>query len=222
MSSAPSRVVIVGAGSFGIEVAEIVEAASLHGGPPLAGFLDDDAAAVSRDLPAPVLGMVGTAHVGPGDGVVIAAGDPQTRRLLRGKFDPSVRWWTVIHPTASVSGRAMLGPGCIVAPFAYVGPAAHVGAHVLLNIYSGVGHDVVIGNFAVLSPYATMNGQSVVGEGAFLGSGSVLSVGTRLGDWSRLAAGAIAFDDIAPHSLAAGNPARGRTMVAAPQTRRGS
>ena len=222
MSTAPSRVVVVGAGGFGIEVGEIVEAASLHGGPKLAGFLDDDVSAASRDLPAPVLGPIGTADVGPDDGVVIAAGDPQVRHALRAQFDPSARWWTVIHPTASVSARAMLGPGCVVAPFAYVGPGAQVGAHVALNIYAGVGHDAVVGNFAVLSPYATLNGHSVVGEGAFLGTGSVLTVGKRLGEWSKLAAGAIAFGDIASNSLAAGNPAKGRTLYAGPRATRGS
>jgi maltose O-acetyltransferase len=47
-----------------------------------------------------------------------------------------------------------------------------------------------------------------IGRRCFIGGGSMILPGVTIGDGCIVAAGAVVFDDIPPHSIVAGNPAR--------------
>lgn len=47
-----------------------------------------------------------------------------------------------------------------------------------------------------------------IGANCFIGGGSTIMPGVTVGDGSIIGAGSVVFDDVPPHSIAGGNPAR--------------
>lgn len=208
-------IVVIGGGGFAKEVIQYVldgiEAGRIDGA--LSGVL-------SRDRPepdildrVPWLGLEGDHAFTPGQRAILALGDGRLRlRIAAGLEAAGVEFLTLVHPTAYVAPTAVLGPGCVLAPFAFVGPMAQLGRHVVLNTYASIGHDAQAGAGTTLSPYACINGGARLGEGVFLGSQAVVTPGVSVGDISKVAAGATVTSDAPAGSLLVGNPARGRVM----------
>lgn len=207
------NLVIVGASGFGRELYQYFQDA--HGSDPglcVKGFLDDDESR-QHEWEAPhgtkVIGNTSSYEAEPHDRFLISPGDPQIRDMLASRLaDRGSEFFTLIHPTAYVAPTARIEPGCIVGPFANVGSYAELGSHVLLNLYSAVGHDTRIGSCSVFSPYAVANGGSIIGRKIFMGSHAVVTPNTKVGDQCKIAAGAVAYHDVPDNSLAAGNPAK--------------
>jgi sugar O-acyltransferase (sialic acid O-acetyltransferase NeuD family) len=205
---------IFGVGGFGREV----YAYAVDAGMPVAGFVVDPGYPLpERDLGAPVLGGLAAIEDVSRFGWVVAlgeAGDRETvhRRLL----ERGATLTSVIHPTAYVASSAVVGDGCVVAPFALVGAHSTVGANVALNTYASVGHDAVVGDHCVFSPYSAVNGNVTVGAAVFLGSGAIVTPRRQVGRASKISAGAIVTRDMEAGSLVAGNPAKGRVMFPVP------
>ena len=112
---------------------------------------------------------------------VIAIGDNQVRasifeRLLsRGGFP-----LTAIHPKATVSNRASIGPGTVLMAGAIVNPGVRVGANVILKTCCSVDHDGIIGDHSHLCPGVHLAGtvlmtQALVNPGARIGMKSILN-----------------------------------------------
>jgi len=203
-----NRIIIVGAGGFGREVALYLRES--HPDVPLHGFLDDNPCALDgHDPSVPLLGAVRDWNPGPNDLLVIGVGIPSTRRKLASSLSArGARFLTLVHPRALVAPNAVLGTGVIVGPFCYVGPEARIGEQGVLNVYASAGHDTTVGACSVLSPYVTLNGHSTVEEDVFLGSQAVVTIGKRVGAGAKVGAASVVYRDIPPGQLAVGNPAR--------------
>lgn len=50
--------------------------------------------------------------------------------------------------------------------------------------------------------------ETIIGYGASLGANSTIVCGVKIGEWAMIGAGAVVTNDIPPHCLAVGNPAR--------------
>ncbi|HEX5740908.1 MAG TPA: acetyltransferase [Pilimelia sp.] len=200
----PHEVTVIGAGGFGREVAQY--AAQCWGEHVVRGFLDD--------ARPDVLG--GTDRVASGSHYLVAVGDAAVRaRLAASVRARGGRLATLVHPLAHVAPTARLGAGTILCPFAFVGAGAAVGTNVVVNTYASVAHDAVVGRDTVFSPYATVNGSVRVGAEVFLGTRATVTPGHVVGDRAALSAGAVAFHDVAPDTVVAGNPAVARRAVPA-------
>lgn len=212
MSAAPVSVVVAGAGGLGREVAvyvlDAIAAGILRG--ELRGFLDDtDADPAALGIAAPVLGAIDSYVPLPGDGVVVAVGDPAARQAVAARLAArGARFVAVVHPLAYVARAAVIGDGAVVAPFATIGTGAVVGAHCLINTHAGIGHDARLGAFCTVSPHAVVNGGVDLGQRVMMGSGAVVAPRLRLGADARLSAGAVVLADVAQGVTAWGNPAR--------------
>jgi sugar O-acyltransferase (sialic acid O-acetyltransferase NeuD family) len=213
------KVIVVGAGSFGLEIATYLLDLARAGAPvQLAGFLDDTPGRIA-DMPGPA------AHLGPvaayvpreGESLVIALGDAVARhRLYRQLHQRGAAFYTLVHPLAYVAADARLGSGTIVAPFAFVGPKAQVAENCAINVHACVGHDVTLEASVTISPQAVLNGFAFVGEAAFVGANATLVPKARLGAYSKLAAGSVLYAATAEGVLARGNPAESRQMFRRP------
>ena len=169
---------IVGAGGYGRVALDVLIASGLE--ERILGFYDDAHAALSgRVRGVPILGDVGMLKsmlsVEPVH-VVVAITDNQARlrvantlRALGGQF------LTAVHPTAYVSGVAVVGGGCVVAAGAVVHPDAAVGSHCFLGPGSVVDRDAEVGAGTWISAGA------VVGSGARIGARVILGQNASVG-----------------------------------------
>jgi sugar O-acyltransferase (sialic acid O-acetyltransferase NeuD family) len=203
------KVVVYGASGHGKVVGDILLARKDLS---FAGFVDDNAELQgSRVLGLPVLG----------DGhwlqqearkmkvvVAMGVGDNFARQRLVEKC----RAWgaeiaTLVHPTASVSDSARLGPGTVVMAQAAINPDATIGSGVIVNTGAIVEHDVVIGDYAHIAPNAAMGGASGLGDYSFLGLNAAVRQCVKIGSHSVIGAGAVVVGDIPDHVVAFGVPA---------------
>lgn len=198
------RIVIVGAGSQGAIVADILRGHAV-------GFVDDDRAG-STVLGLPVFGVVAALASVPHDAIVVAIGDNRARRevteQLTGKGE---RLATAIHPFTSIAPGATIGEGSMISAGALVLPRAVVGRGVLLNTKSSVDHDTVIGDFAHVSAGATVGAKCHIGEETLIALGASVASGIRIGARTVIGAGAVVVRDIPDGVVAYGVPARVRS-----------
>ena len=209
----PADIVIVGASGFGRELAQYVrDAIDDRPDVRLKGFLDDDVSKRTGFGTDDGIGVIGDTHtyeVQASDRFLIGVGDPELRKMMAERLtERGARFFTLIHPRAYVAETAVLGEGCIIAPFANVGSNVQLGDHVLVNLYGSAGHDSHIDSCSVISPYGAVNGGALLDEQVFVGSHAVVTPNLKVGRRSKVAAGAVVYRDVPEHSLASGNPAK--------------
>ncbi len=201
------RLLVLGAGGFAVEVADLAEDAGWEVAGFVEGLARERCAAPLEGLPVHWVGdlpALAAAHR-----VIAGVGDPASRRRLAAAAESAgVSFATVVHPAAHVSRRAELGPGTVVSPGAVVAAHARLGEHVLVNRGALVGHHTTIGAYTSLMTGANVAGATTVGERVYVGMGALVLNGLTIGDDSTIAAGAVVTRDVAPSVQVRGLPAR--------------
>jgi sugar O-acyltransferase (sialic acid O-acetyltransferase NeuD family) len=128
---------------------------------------------------------------------LIAIGDPIKRAMVAKKIELSgQKLFSYMHPSALISNSANIKDGCIFYPFVVVSANTEVGKCVIINSYSGVGHDVRIGDFTTISAQVDLAGFVSVGFECFFGSGARVVPGKRIGNQSSIGAGVTVIKNI--------------------------
>ncbi len=172
--------------------------------------LDDDHSKVGRQIlgtvirsPEPLSELPPYGH--------IAVGDNRVRAGLVERFAPHiVRWFSVIHPLASIAESAAIADGVFVAAQAVVGPSCCVETATLINHAAVVDHDCHIGSCCHIAPNATLGGGVRLGDGVLVGSGAVVLPGVHVGNNAVIGAGAVVTRDVSASSTVVGVPAKTR------------
>ena len=126
---------------------------------------------------------------------------------------------TAIDRTAHLSRSVTVGCGTVVMPGAVINARTTIGDGVIVNTSASIDHDGVLEPMCHVGPGAHLAGGVRIGRGAFLGVGVSVIPGCVIGEWSTIGAGAAVVNEIAPHVLAYGVPARNaRTLDAARRT----
>jgi sugar O-acyltransferase (sialic acid O-acetyltransferase NeuD family) len=207
-----TRVFVVGAGGFGVEVASYVLDLSRTGQQvTLAGFVDDGLRPGQPVAGVDVRVVGGTQDCGLASDArfVVAIGHPGTRSEVSQRLARrGAEFIALVHPRSYVSETAAVGPGCVVAPFAFVGPRARLEQGVALNVHVSVGHDAEVGAYSVLSPFTAISGHAVLGARVFIGSHGTLVPRAVVEQDAVVSAGAVVYRRVPAGMLAFGNPAR--------------
>lgn len=141
------------------------------------------------------------------DGVHVAIGDAASRRQEAAAM-AAKPLATVIHPRASVSTHAAIGPGCFVAAQAVVAPGARLGRAVIVNHGAVVDHDAQVGDFCHVAPLAALGGGVAIGANVLVGSGASVLPGVRVAGDVTIGAGAAVNRHLGESGRYAGVPAR--------------
>jgi sugar O-acyltransferase (sialic acid O-acetyltransferase NeuD family) len=213
------KLLIYGAGGFGIEVLQYVRDEIKRGWPyELIGFIDDYVVAGSSVDHCPVVGSSESLYETEAE-IVIALGEPDYRRRIHEwAKQRNIALATLVHSTAYVAPTAIVGEGTIVAPHAMIAAHARIGSNVVLNVYSSVGHESSLGNSTVAAPYSAVLGRTHVGCCVLLATRATILPNLKVGDFSKVSAHSLVTREVGSHCLANGNPARSREIFGSKST----
>ena len=214
--TAPTRLVIVGAGGFGREVHDVVVAMAAAGADvDLVGYVDD------LDASDELLARLGTSRLGGIDvlgdgrrvgsdvGFVIAIGAGDVRRRIDERLSAAGRRpATLVHPMATVGGDNRIAEGCILTAGTRVTTNITLGRHTQLHVNCTIGHDSVLDDFVSVYPGATVSGNVHLADGVTIGTGANVLPGVTVGAGAFVGAGAVVTADVEPGTTVVGAPAR--------------
>jgi len=208
-----SSIVIVGSGGFGMHVHQIAnDVLTYSQDDKIIGFLDEDSNRHGIEVNGlPVLGGLDWISENENTGIVVAIGDPKTKKKVVEKINKMIDkplFETLIHPTAWVSDRVRIGEGTIVCAGSYINTGSELGNHVIVNLNTTIGHDVRLKDYVTVAPSVSLAGFVTVEEGADLGINCTIIQGKTVGGWSMVGAGSVVIRDIEPKSKIVGNPTR--------------
>lgn len=205
------QLAIIGAGGFGREVLDVVEAVNAAREEwSFVGFFDDGAPDEGRLAARNVQHLGGTERIasldayysiGIGTGLVRQRLDEQLRQAGR----PSA---VLVHPSATCGGVVALGDGAIVTAGVRITTNVSLGRHVHVNINSTIGHDCQIGDYVTINPGVNVSGEVTIGKRVMLGTGSAVLQGLSLGDDCIVGAGAVVTRDVPSGATVVGVPAK--------------
>lgn len=216
----PDTLIVVGAGGFGREVLDVVDAVNATGDTPvwtIAGVVDDRPTDANlthlRTRGVAYLGT--TAEVLGGDAAsrpthyVVGIGSPAVRRTVAERLDAAgLVPATLEHPTATRGFDVEIGPGSVLCAGVRLTTHIRIGRHVHLNLNTTVGHDTTIGDYVSANPLASISGDCVIEEEALIGVSGVILNGLRVGRGSVVGGSACVVKDVPPDVVVKGVPAR--------------
>lgn len=218
------RIVVIGAGGFGRETLDVIEAINADGETlHLVGVVDSG----PRQIELGRLAERGIVYLGteeewlPGasgdERFVVAIGSPTVREAVARRLaDAGLRPVTLIHPRAVVGSQARIGDGVVITSGVQVSTNVSIGDHVHLNPACIVGHDATLADFVSVNPGAIVSGNVVVESGTLLGAGSVVLQGLTVGAGATVGAAACVTKDVTAGATAVGVPARPISEEVAP------
>lgn len=210
----PTPLLLIGAGGFARETAELVRAVNRH--TPtwrLLGLLDDD-----PRLHGTRIGDV--AVIGPSEAVhdhpealvtacVASPDNPLGRLVLVARLGlPAERYATLVHPTATVPESAAIGPGSVLHANTVLTADVELGSHVAVMPAVVLTHDDRIGDGVTFGAGARVAGDVTIEDGAYVGSGALLREHIVVGSGSVVGMGAVVTQSVPPGEVWAGVPAR--------------
>ena len=157
----------------------------------------------------PVMGGMGVLRRLKARSAVLGYGENARRaELLAAARRLGLELPVLVHPDASVSMRARLGPGTVVLAGAAVVTGARLGAGVVVNTGATVDHDDRLGDCVHVAPGAHLSGAVSVGREAWIGVGASVREGIRIGARATVGAGAAVVKDVPAGLTVVGVPAR--------------
>ncbi len=214
MGESVRQLLIVGAGGFGRETAEVVHAVNAqHPAWTLLGFLDDNPALAGKTIEGvPVLGPISLVERYPQAAVVVSIGNPRdysSRLRITERMNlPASRYATLVHPRAVLPRSATLGVGTVILANAVATAGVRIGNHTAVMPGAVMTHDVVIGDYVTIGAGVCLTGGVTVADGAYIGAGALIREGCAIGPRALIGMGAVVLTDVPAGEVWAGVPAR--------------
>ena len=204
-------VIVIGAGGHAKVLIDALQLLKVK----ILGVLDPSPELVAGDLlGVPLLGdddvidNFSVEDVGLVNGIG-STSHPQLRRDIYLRFkQKGYSFQNVVHPSAIVSGHAVLMEGVQVLAGAIVQAGSVLNEDVIVNTSASVDHDCSIGAHSHIAPGCTISGGVVVEMGCHVGSGATVIQGVRLGKDVVVGAGSVVIRDVPSGAKALGVPAK--------------
>ena len=169
------KICIIGSGGFGREVAWLIE--RINNIIPtweIVGFIDDTKEPGLIEGDYPILGHCDfLSEIKEKVWVVCAVGSAKNRKSIINKIKNynNILFATLVDPSVIMSKRVHIGEGSIICAGTIITVDVRIGNHVIINLDSTVGHDVVIDDFVTVYPSVNISGNTRIESTVELGTG---------------------------------------------------
>jgi sugar O-acyltransferase (sialic acid O-acetyltransferase NeuD family) len=210
-------IVIVGAGGFGREVIDVIDAINAEADAPIwevVGVVDDAPSEVNlkrlKRRGTPFLGGTGEPLVWPNRvHYVVGIGSTRVRRTIADRYDEAhLRAATLVHPSVTQGFDVRIGEGTVICAGVRLTTNIDLGRHVHLNLNVTVGHDTTVRDFVSVNPLASISGDCLLEEGALIGVSGVVLNGLTVGNGATVGGSACVVRDVPSGVVVKGVPAR--------------
>ncbi len=207
-----TKLIIVGAGGFGREVAAMIRYSGLNEQFELQGFVDDGLTTDTLVNHLPVMGKISRLiEAVEQTAVVLAIGSPAVRKSIAQKLErnPKLKFPNILHPSVSLQNpdTIKMGKGNVIGIGSIFTTDIILGDFNLVNLSCTIGHDVKIGNFCSLMPSVNVSGGHVLKDEVYVGTGATLINATTLNEGCMIGAGALVRTNVPARKTFVGVPA---------------
>lgn len=121
-----------------------------------------------------------------------------------------------IEPGATIRDQVIIGDNAVIMMGALINIGAKIGAGTMIDMGAVLGGRALVGKNAHIGANAVLAGvvepasatPVIVEDNVLIGANAVVLEGVRIGQGAIVAAGAIVTEDVAPHTVVGGVPAR--------------
>ncbi len=208
------KIVLIGAGGFGREVATIIEVINsrVEERYELLGFLDDSEQFHEGSM------INGYPWLGRKEWILdhkdevvcnCTIGNAKVKgKIQRELTEKGVTFETIAAKLSYVGPYTEIGPGCVFYGSVMISTNCKIGAGVVMNQAVTIGHDCVIGDYTTIMPGTGISGNCTVGNEVNIGGHAFVIPGKKIGDAATVAAGSIVFSNVKAGTTVLGNPAK--------------
>jgi sugar O-acyltransferase, sialic acid O-acetyltransferase NeuD family len=140
--------------------------------------------------------------------VVVAIGDPATRKKVVESLPLETTYTSIVHPRAIICEGVEWGEGAIIAPGVILTTNIKIGKHAHLNVDSSVGHDCVIGDYLTTAAGVRISGNCIINNCVYLGHNSCIMQGVKICSDAKIGMCAGVIRNITQPGTYVGMPAR--------------
>lgn len=138
--------------------------------------------------------------------VVVAIGEPNSRKSVVDSLPPQTTYTTIIHPSAVISKWVEIGEGSVITAGTILTCNIKIGKHAHLNLHTTIGHDCIIGDFFTTAPAANISGNCSFGDYVYFGTNTSVRQGVKICNNVTIGMGGVVVKDITEEGVYIGNP----------------
>lgn len=208
-SHTPRPLVILGAGAYAEEVADLVSDMGTY---TLKAFIEgvDRTKVGQRLYGVPICWIDEVIDFEPSIQAVCAVGSTERKGFIQQALDADLQFTSIVHPTAHISATSTIGVGSIIGARTIIAAHTTIGQHVIINRGAMIGHHTCIGDYVTVGPGANVAGKVHVAEGAYIAMGSTVLDRKAVGCRALVGAGAVVTRSVAERDFVVGIPARSK------------
>lgn len=206
------HLIIVGARGWGREV--YATAIAMEGYKKefdIKGFLDSKKDAfddLKGDYP-PIIASPEDYEIQPDDIFFIAMGEPKWRKHYAELIErKGGRFMTIIAKGAFINKTAKIGEGSFISGWACISDNVVLGKHVIIHVFSDLGHDVCVGDYSTIEAYSFLGGYAKMGSESVMHVRSTLIRKKQIGNNVEVGASSVVMRNVPDNLHVIGNPAK--------------